>query len=241
MPSCAYPAGTAERIDRVCHVTELETVFQPLVDLESGDCVAYEALTRFPHDARWTPRDWFAHASALGLGEKLELAAVAAALTHLPDIPARAALAVNVSPAVAMTDEFFELVAPFAQRLLVELTEHEPVDDHAALADRLDDLRSLGARIAIDDVGAGFASVRDTFRLGPDVVKIDRSLTAALARDAFTRTIVAAVVEQARKSGVRVAAEGIESPAELEQVREIGIHHGQGFLLGRPMALAVAG
>lgn len=241
MPSCAYPTGTAERIDRVCHVTELVTVFQPVVELDSGDCVAYEALTRFPHDVGWTPRDWFAHASALGLGEKLELAAVAAALAHLPDVPEHIALAVNVSPAVAITDEFFDLVAPFAPRLIVELTEHEPVEDYDVLSERLDDLSSLGARIAIDDVGAGFAGLRDTFRLDPDVVKIDRSLTAALARDELTRSIVAAVVEQAETSGARVAAEGIESQAELEQVREIGIHHGQGFLLGRPAALAVAG
>jgi len=230
----------AERIDRVCHFTQLETVFQPLVELDSGDCVAYEALTRFPYHPELTPRDWFAHASALGLGEKLELAAVAAALTHIHDIPARAALAVNVSAAVAITDEFLELVAPFARRLVVELTEHEPVADHDELAERLADLRSLGARIAIDDVGAGFASLQDTFRLGPDVVKIDRSLTAALARSEFMRRIVAAVVEQAEKSGVRVAAEGIESPAELELVREMGIHQGQGFLLGRPTALAAA-
>ena len=236
MRSCAYPSGTAERIHRACHVTELETVFQPLVELDGGECVAYEALTRFPRDTEWTPRDWFAHANALGLGEKLELAAVAAALTHLPDIPEHAALAVNVSPAVAMTDEFFELVAPFASRLIVEVTEHEPVGDFDQLSDRLDDLRSLGARIAIDDVGAGFASIRDTFRLGPDVVKIDRSLTAVLARDEFTRAIVAAVVKRAEQSGARVAAEGIESQAELEQVRRLGIHHGQGFLLGRPAA-----
>ncbi len=143
-------------------------------------------------------------------------------------------------PAVAITDEFVELVTPFAPRLIIELTEHEPVDDYDALSDRLDDLRSLGARIAIDDVGAGFASLRDTFRLGPDVVKIDQSLTAVLAHDEFTRKIVAAVVEQAERSGARVAAEGIESPAELALVREIGIHHGQGFLLGRPAALAGA-
>lgn len=236
MASCAY----VERVDRVCHVTELETVFQPLVELDSGDNIAYEALTRFPQDTAWAPRDWFAHASALGRGEKLELAAVAAALAHLPDIPETAALAINVSAAVAITEGFFELVAPFASRLIVELTEHEPIDDYDELSDRMDDLRLLGARIAIDDVGAGYAALRDTFRLLPDVVKIDRSLTAVLARDEFTRTIVAAIVEQAERTGVCVAAEGIESQAELDQVREIGINHGQGFLLGRPTAMAAA-
>jgi EAL domain-containing protein (putative c-di-GMP-specific phosphodiesterase class I) len=231
---------SAAVIERVCCEAELETLFQPMLELESGECVAYEALTRFPDESTWSPRDWFANASELGLGDKLELAAIAAALGHLEDIPPRAALAVNVSPAVAITDEFFELVAPFAARLILELTEHEPIDDYDTLADRLHDLRELGARIAVDDVGAGFASVRNAFRLAPDIVKLDLSLTNILTSDAATRTVIAALVEYAENTGVWVAAEGIESSAALEQVRRLGIAHGQGFLLGRPSGLAVS-
>ena len=239
MRSSEYFGDNAARIDRVCRNADLETVFQPLRDLDTRDCVAYEALARFPDDTTWTTRDWFAKANALGIGERLELTAVGVALTHLEDIPPWTALAVNVSPAVAVTDEFFELVAPFAHRLIVELTEHEPIDDFDALTDRLSDLRELGARIAIDDVGAGFSSIRDAFRLAPDIIKLDLSLTHGLTSDTATRTIVEALVEYADGAGVLVAAEGIESEAALDQVRELGIDHGQGFLLGRPSALAV--
>jgi EAL domain-containing protein (putative c-di-GMP-specific phosphodiesterase class I) len=225
-----------ERIRRACAASELETVFQPMIELESNDCIAYEALTRFPDD-RWEPRDWFAAASELGIGAKLELSAVAAALAHLDDIPASAAIAINVSPAVALTVEFFELVAPVASRVIIELTEHEPVDDYAELAAGLQKLRDLGARIAIDDVGAGFASLRHILRLAPDIVKLDLSLTHGIATDADTRALTSALVGFAETTGALIAAEGIETAAELAVLRELGVGHGQGYLLGRPNSL----
>jgi EAL domain-containing protein (putative c-di-GMP-specific phosphodiesterase class I) len=148
----------AVRIRRACEDGELETMFQPLIELESSDCIAYEALARFPDEPDWTTSEWFAAANALGVGLMLELAAIAAALRHLREIPPSAALAINVSPHVAVTHEFFALAAPFASRLIIELTEHAPVHDYKALAEGLRDLRRLGAGIAIDDVSAGFAS-----------------------------------------------------------------------------------
>jgi len=234
------PESAAPRIDRACRDAELDTVFQPLVDLQRNRLVAYEALTRFPGDVTWTTRDWFENANAVGLGPRLERAAVAAALSYLDEIPEPVALAVNVSAAVAMTDEFFELVAPVASRLIVELTEHEPVDDYDALIDQLTQLRALGARIAVDDVGAGFSSLQHAFRLDPDIVKLDLSLTSVIETDARTRALIATLVRYAARTGAAVAAEGIESEDELERVRELGIHHGQGYLLGRPAPLTVS-
>lgn len=210
-----------------------------MIELESNDCIAYEALTRFPEDTAWTTCEWFAAAETLGVGAKLELAAVAAALRHLEDIPPTAALAINVSPAVAVTDEFFDLVAPFASRLIIELTEHQAVDDYDALLDGLQDLRELGARIAIDDVGAGFASLRHILQLTPEIVKLDLSLTAGIMRDARSRALTAALVEFAARTGALIAAEGIETQPELELLRELGVDHGQGYLLGRPDPLEV--
>lgn len=240
MRDTAFNPATAPRIDRACRDAELDTVFQPLIDLERNQLVAYEALTRFPADMAGTTRDWFANASAVGLGARLELAAIAAALVHLEEIPEGVALAVNVSAEVAMTDEFFELVAPFASRLIVELTEHDPVDDYDALIDQLAQLRTLGARIAVDDVGAGFSSLQHAFLLEPDIVKLDLSLTSVIATDKRTRALIATLVRYAARTGAAVAAEGIESEYELERVRELGIHHGQGYLLGRPAPLTVS-
>jgi len=224
------------RLDARTHIRRarhgLRTVFQPVVELENNDCIAYEALARFS-DERSTS-EWFARARELGVGAKLELAAVAAALVHLDEIPNGAALAINVSPAVAVSDAFFELAAPFAHRLIIELTEHEPIDDYAAVLEGLEDLRSLGARIAVDDVGAGFASLRHILRLAPDIVKLDLSLTQGIEDDPGAHALTSALVVFAGDTGALVAAEGIETPTELELLRALGIAHGQGYLLGRP-------
>jgi EAL domain-containing protein (putative c-di-GMP-specific phosphodiesterase class I) len=226
--------GARARIRHVCAHDEVETVFQPLISLESNECIAYEALSRFPDDVDWTTSEWFATARKLGEGAALELAAVRAALTHLDGIPPETALAINVSPAVAVTDEFFELVAPFAHRLIIELTEHEPVDDYATVVAELDDLRNLGARIAIDDVGAGFASLRHILRLAPDIVKLDLSLTHGMEDGSGAHALTSAMVGFAADTGALIAAEGIETHSELDLLRKLGIDHGQGYLLGRP-------
>ena len=227
-------SGARARIRRACDRAEVETVFQPLVRLESNKPIAYEALSRFPNDVEWTTSEWFATARELGESALLELAAIAAALGHLDRIPPDTALAINVSPAVAVTDEFFDLAAPFAHRLIIELTEHEPVDDYVTVVDELDDLRQLGARIAIDDVGAGFASLRHILRLAPDIVKLDLSLTQGIEDDCGAQGLTTAMVGFAADTGALIAAEGIETPSELALLRKLGIEHGQGYLLGRP-------
>jgi len=226
-----------DRLRRAFTEAALETVFQPMIDLSNSDCIAYEALTRFPEEPSWTTREWFAAATDLGVAAQLELAAIAAAISHIDDIPQETALSINVSPAVAIMDEFFELVAPFAPRLIIELTEHEPVEDYAALALGLQDLRDQGARIAVDDVGAGFASMRHILRLGPDIVKLDLSLTHGIENDAGKRALTSALVDFAGSTGALVAAEGIETPVELALLRGLGVGHGQGYLLGRPSPL----
>src|SRR5207245_9708947 len=107
----------------------LDTVFQPVFELERGECVAFEALTRFPSAPERTPAGWCAPATEVGAGHELELAAVEAALSHLDELPDGVLLSLNVSPAVASTYEFGALVEPFAERLIIELPEHEPVAD----------------------------------------------------------------------------------------------------------------
>ena len=224
------------RIRRLCAHGELETVFQPMIDLGSDDRIAYEALTRFPGQSR-TTRECFADATELGVGAELELAAVRSALGHLPDFPPGTRLSINVSPAVAITDAFFELVAPVAERLIVELTEHEPVDDYDTLVEVLANLRSLGALIAIDDVGAGFATLRHIIRLSPDILKLDLSLTHTVESDSGSRALTSALVDFAEHTGTVITAEGIETEGELELLRELGVDHGQGYFLGRPERL----
>ena len=224
------------RIRRLCTAGELETVFQPMIELGSKHPVAFEALTRFPSENRST-REWFADATELGVGLELELAAVRSALAHLDEIPHGTRLSINVSPAVAVTDELFDLVAPVAVRLIIELTEHDPVDDYDALGAALSRLRTMGALVAIDDVGAGFATLRHILRLSPDILKLDLSLTHAVVTDSGSRALTSALIDFADNTGVLVAAEGIETEGELEVLRELGVDQGQGYFLGPPERL----
>ncbi|HZQ03094.1 MAG TPA: EAL domain-containing protein [Gaiellaceae bacterium] len=234
VPISSWQYDAWSRIRRVCEDAEVETVFQPLVELDSNECIAFEALARFPNDRSWTTTDWFATARELGVGEELELAAVVSALDHLVEIPEPAALAINVSPAVAASDEFFVLVAPVAHRLIIELTEHERVEDYTAVAAALEDLRRLGARIAVDDVGTSSASLHHVFNLVPDIVKLDLSLTRDIEDVPGAHALASAMVHFASSTGALVAAEGIETAAELALLRELGVDHGQGYLLGKP-------
>jgi len=228
-----HPDVARTRICRACEEAHLETVFQPLVDLDSNKCIAYEALTRFPDDPAWTTGDWFATAKEVGLAAELELAAIAAALDHLDEIPPTTALAINVSTGVAVTDEFFVLVARVAHRLIIELTEHDLVDDYELLANALAGLRRLGARIAVDDVSAGAASLRHVLNLRPDIVKLDLTATHGHENEPGARSL-AAMVQFAGSTGALIAAEGIETEGELELLRELGVDQGQGYFLGRP-------
>jgi len=224
------------RIRRVCADGEFETVFQPLIELGSNHAVAYEALTRFPGETR-TTREWFADATELGVGSDLELAAVRSALSYLADFPPDTRLSINVSPAVAVTDDFVELVAPVAERLIIELTEHDPVEDYDLLVETLSQLRAMGALIAIDDVGAGFTTLRNIIRLAPDILKLDLSLTQTVERDSGSRALTSALIGYGGSTGTLIAAEGIETESELELLRELGVDQGQGYFLGRPERL----
>ena len=217
---------------------KLEMVFQPVFELGAGGVVAFEALARFPAHPDRTTEECFAAAAGAGESVALELAAVRAALEHLHELPDGVLLSVNVSAEAAVTAQFHELAAPVANRLIIELTEHEPVHDYRRVAAALSELRNRGARLAIDDVGAGYASLRHILQLAPDIVKLDLSLTREIESDSSRRALTTALVGFAEVIGSTIAAEGIESEAELAMLRELGVVQGQGFHLGYPLPLA---
>lgn len=210
--------------------------YQPIRELATGRTVGYEALARFRGVYRGSVEDIFTSARGLGLGLELELAAAAEALTDLPDIPGY--LAVNLSPAALLDDTVLALVerAP-ADRLVIELTEHERVADYARLRERLRDLRSRGVRIAADDIGAGFAGLRHIAELRPDILKLDRSLVGGIVDSTTHRNLLTAMVAFAERENSQLVAEGVETRAELVALRELGVELGQGYLLGRPLPI----
>jgi len=211
----------------------VDVALQPIIDLDRGEVVSVEALARFS-DGR-SPDEWFAEAASVGLNQALELAAVRSALGRLGELPAGTRLAVNVSAATAASPELAELLDGVpAGRVVLEITEHVAVADYVALAGALEGLRARGVHIAVDDAGAGFASMRHVLRLHPDVVKLDISLVRGIDADPAHRALVSALVSFARETHTSLVAEGIETAAELEAARALGVGCAQGFHLGRP-------
>jgi EAL domain-containing protein (putative c-di-GMP-specific phosphodiesterase class I) len=218
----------------------LPMAFQPVFELQSGDRVAVEALARFPGQPSQPPSVWFKRAEELTLLVELELACVRSALDSLEELPAGVRLSINVSPRTAVTTELSELVKPVGNRIILELTEHAPVEDYEPLKEAIERLRSCGARIAVDDVGAGFASLRHVLRLAPDIVKLDLSLTREIETDSIARALASTLVTFCKRIGATVVAEGIESHAVLTLLRGLGVRQGQGYYLGCPGPLAAA-
>jgi EAL domain-containing protein (putative c-di-GMP-specific phosphodiesterase class I)/AmiR/NasT family two-component response regulator len=225
-------------IERFVAGEGVSMAFQPIVDLVTNETVGLEALARFAAPPPRPPNEWFAEAVALALGVQLELTTVARALRALPSIAPGVYLAVNCSHRAAVSSELAELLRPHAARLVLEITEHEAVEDYDDLVAGLAPLRALGARVAIDDAGAGFASLRHTLRIAPDIVKLDLSLTRDIDTDRAKRALAVALVSFAQEMGSSLVAEGIETPRELETLRGLGVGYGQGFYLAEPGPLA---
>jgi EAL domain-containing protein (putative c-di-GMP-specific phosphodiesterase class I) len=150
-------------------------------------------------------------------------------------LPVNSFLSLNVSPAVAATRALHTKLATVpGARIVLELTEHERVVDYETLRPWLDDLRSDGVRIAVDDAGAGYAGLQQIVGLEPDIVKLDLALTRGIDRDPVRRALARCLVSFADEIGAVVLAEGVETLSELEVLRSLGIPWGQGYYLGRP-------
>jgi EAL domain-containing protein (putative c-di-GMP-specific phosphodiesterase class I) len=211
-----------------------DIVFQPILDLTRSSVSSYEALARFPAPAGDLPQLWFAAARAGGLGPALEARAVAVAIELGATRPAGTVLSVNVSPSVLTTPEFRSVLPHDLTGLQFEVTENELVLDWAALTEMLQRLRRRGARIAVDDVGEGYAGLQRVMEIQPDVLKLDRALVTNVHREPAKAALVDAVVRYAARTGSLVCAEGVECAGELAALADLDVTQVQGFLIGRP-------
>ncbi len=231
-------AAATEQVRSIIEEDAVDLVFQPVVDLESLQVVGREALSRFPGQSGG-PSAWFATAASVGLGVDLEQHVITKALSYLGRLAPTTFLAVNVSPATLLRRSHAELFPTSEHhRLVVELTEHERVEDYQAIQRAFAPLREQGCRLAADDLGSGVANLKHLIRLQPDIIKLDISLIAGIDTSPEQRALVRALVGFADEVGSRVIAEGIERPTELEVLRALGVPWGQGYLLGRPQPAA---
>ncbi len=229
----AETAGVAiDRIRRVINEREFTIVLQPIFRLEGRTVIAAEALTRF--ESGLPPDTQFAEAATYGLGRSMERAAVVAALAAAASLPKHVALSVNLSADVVQNEPTLRaLFAGTDRAIIVELTEHERIDDYVAVRSALGRLGS-NVKLAIDDAGSGFASLRHIFALEPAYVKLDIEWVRGIETDPIRRALVSGLVYFASETGCELIAEGIETDAEVEALRDLGIQLGQGYLLGLP-------
>lgn len=233
-------------LDRALAPGAIRAVFQPIVRLRGGDTIGYEALSRFeveplaPGDGGepepdLDPQGWFDLASELGRRVELEVASWQA-ISRAGAPPDGGLLFVNTSPAALAEPSVREARDQLPPRVVLELSEHDAVGDYEALRSILAEWTVRGDRLAIDDAGAGYASLRHVLQLAPDYVKLDRSLISGIDHDPNRRALAAALVAYGRDVGTSIIAEGVERGEEMLVLRSAGVGFAQGYLLARPAA-----
>jgi PAS domain S-box-containing protein len=227
--------ASAGRVSRVLGDKAVDIALQPIIDMNTGRLTGVEALSRF-RDGR-PPDVWFREAAEAGLALDLDRMAFMAALEVLPSLPAACMLSINATPEL-LTDrtlqERLRATDLQGERIVLEITEHVRISSYGDVAEALAPLRELGIRLAVDDTGAGFASLNHVLQLRPDIIKIDRSLVSNITGDPARRGVVTSLVLLALDLGATVTAEGVETPSELETLGTMGADHVQGYLLARP-------
>ncbi|WP_370177005.1 EAL domain-containing protein [Alteriqipengyuania sp.] len=233
-------SSISKSIDDVISANAVSVVMQPIHHIENGAVAGFECLTRFADTKARGPDVWFNNARSVGKGVMLETLAVARALEAARRLPEEVYISVNASPETILSGSLEELLASFVgPRIVLEVTEHERVIDYAALGAALRKI-SPYARIAIDDVGAGYAGLRHLVDLAPDILKLDISLTTNIDTDIARQAMATAIVHFADAIGSEVVAEGIETEDQLRTLRSLGVGYGQGYHYAKPMPLIAA-
>lgn len=230
-------------LERILETHELQVVFQPILGLRDGVPHGYEALLRPPEWSCYrTPLELLNAATDCGLIWDLEGIIRSKILSVATGLFRSEYLFINISPAVfcdprlpdVLESEFGQLSCTGRERVILELTEHSNHDSVDDLTHAFEELRERGFRLAIDDVGAGSSGLNRIMGVHPNWLKLDRELITHVDSDPFRRNLIRSFVHFATLSDIRLVAEGIEREQELQTLIELGVDHGQGYLLGRP-------
>lgn len=208
------------------------TVYEPVIHLPSGIPVGYEALTRFDDGER--PDRRFAEAHAVGLGSDLETVCARMALRGASSLPPTSWLSVNFSPATILEGRAGEVLAEAGRQVIIEITEHNAIENYAAVRYAIDQCGEV--LVAVDDAGAGFASLRHILELQPDIIKLDLALVRDIDVDPARQALAAGLRHFAALTGTILIAEGVETEAEAKAVRQLGVELAQGYLFQQQSA-----
>jgi len=215
----------------------LHMAYQPIFSIATGEIVAHEALIRSNDPRLPTPLHLLDAASILGALPRLDTRVRALVAADFANDRHDTAIFVNLSPE-SLDDPALhrpdDPLAALAERVVIEVTERASVGDAESARRRIRSLRDRGYRIALDDLGAGYAGLTSFAALKPDIVKFDLELVRDVHRSHTRTRLIASMVELCHELGITALAEGIEAPAELERLTTLGCDLSQGYLLARP-------
>jgi len=227
----------------------LKTFFQPIVDLKTRSIVGYEALNRPPFSKLFPSTelfyDYIGSTNQVFLFDLFCRNASMKQFSHkskgIPNEKEKL-LFINIHPDVLLDSNYrpgetIQLLQEFGlkpNQIVFELTERKAVTDYVMFEKMINNYRSQGFRLAIDDAGTGYNSLKTLVYLQPDFVKLDRSLVHNIAQNDSKKTMVSLLLDFSNKSNTFVIAEGIEEQNDLNFLKQEGIHYGQGYAIGRP-------
>jgi EAL domain-containing protein (putative c-di-GMP-specific phosphodiesterase class I) len=211
--------------------------FQPIVSLSTKTVFGYEALLRSSEPSLPHPTDVLEAAERLGATKRLGRAVRAFAAQRGSQLEHDWLLFVNLHPSELLDPDLTDpssLLMSMASRVVLEITERAPLSSLEEVRERCSELRRLGFRIAVDDLGAGYAGLTSFAILDPDIVKVDMNLVRGIEGSAIKRRLVSSVLSLFREMDMLLVAEGVETPAERDVLANMGCDLFQGFLFARP-------
>jgi EAL domain-containing protein (putative c-di-GMP-specific phosphodiesterase class I) len=226
-----------DELERLLHARAMAFHFQPIVDPRTRAVTAYEALCRIAHPVFENPTVLFDAAIQSGNIWRLGRLIREVVLGQVPSLPPDTLLFVNVHPAEVDDPTFIEVgkeLGVRAPRVVFEITERGAISDLRRFRDQIEQLKAFGYRIAIDDLGAGYASLNSVALLNPDFIKIDMAMVRDIDTSPRRASLVRRLVDYANDQQIQVIAEGVETEAEAEAIAALGCHRAQGFYFGRP-------
>jgi EAL domain-containing protein (putative c-di-GMP-specific phosphodiesterase class I) len=232
----AEMAATRAGIDALLAHHAFHPVFQPVVDLVDRRPIGFESLTRFDDGSR--PDVRFDEAAGVGLGTTLEQATMQRACEDAVHLPPDSWLSINVSASLLRAPGVLARELARVERdVVLEVTEREAVDDYDELRTALDALPGR-PRLAVDDAGAGYSSLRHILQLHPEFIKLDGTWVHGVDTDGARQALIAGLQLFATEAGMTLIAEGVETMDEAATLLDIGVDYAQGYLFGRPAAVS---
>lgn len=233
------------RLTEILAHRQLSALFQPIADMQKGTIIGYEGLIRGPSDSPLhSPLNLFKVANAHGMSAELEKLCCQVVSRRFAELKLPGQLFLNIGPESLLryegrpSDMLTDILEPGIdpERVIIELTENQPTYDYELLRQAAMFYRGHGFRIAIDDLGEGFSSLRLWSELRPEFIKIDKHFTQGIHQDPVKLQFVRSIYEIAKECGSQAIAEGIETPTEMMMLRDLGIPYCQGYHIARPTA-----